>query len=487
MKNTKNLLLLTILVSFALLASCTNATTQTTSTGTIAVTTTSQVVSTSGKITLNNESITITSAGTYEISGNIADGKITVDTDEDAEVILKLDGVNITSSTGEAIFVKSGKATIELVAGSENTLTDAKNYVDTTDDAPNATIYAEEDMKITGSGKLTVNANYNDAITSKDDLTILGGNIIIIAADDGIRGKDSLTIKDGIISVTSGGDALKSDDETKGNLIIDGGNITIAAKSDGIQAYNTLTINGGIIDITESEEGLESEEVIINGGEISIVATDDGINASSSVETATENAPGQADTSLKLIITGGNLTVDAMGDGLDSNGIIEMSGGDVIVYGPTNDGNSALDYDGTFNITGGNLIAFGSAGMAQNASATSLQNTVLIGLSSSQASGTKFAIKNSSGNTIHEAISKKEFQAVLVSTSNLKTGESYTYEANGANIGNFTVSSVTSTAGTITNRMGGGMGGRGMPPAGFSGGNMPTPPNMHTTTNTITQ
>lgn len=203
------------MVSLTFLASCTNTTTQSTSTGATALVATSQNISTSGKIALNNESITITSAGVYEISGNIADGKITVDTGEDAEVILKLDGVNVTSSTGEAIFVKSGKATIELVAGSENVLTDAKKYADTTDDAPNATIYAEEDMKIVGSGKLTVNANYKDAITSKDDLVIEGGNIIIIAADDGIRGKDSLTIKDGVISVTSGGDALKSDDETK--------------------------------------------------------------------------------------------------------------------------------------------------------------------------------------------------------------------------------------------------------------------------------
>ena len=42
-----------------------------------------------------------------------------------------------------------------------------------------------------------------------------------------------------------------------------------------------------------------------------------------------------------------------LGDGLDSNGSITMSGGTVLVDGPTSSGDGALDCDYTANITGG--------------------------------------------------------------------------------------------------------------------------------------
>ena len=46
-----------------------------------------------------------------------------------------------------------------------------------------------------------------------------------------------------------------------------------------------------------------------------------------------------------LYIHGGNIVVDAVGDGIDVNGAMEMTGGVVLVNGPTNDGNGALDED----------------------------------------------------------------------------------------------------------------------------------------------
>lgn len=78
-------------------------------------------------------------------------------------------------------------------------------------------------------------------------------------------------------------------------------------------------------------------------------------------------------SSIMPVIKGGKLTVDARGDGLDSNGSIEMSGGVVIVNGPTENMNGALDYDGSFLISGGTLVAAGSAGMAQEPSVDSSQ------------------------------------------------------------------------------------------------------------------
>lgn len=421
-------------------------------------------------ITLNNESITITEAWEYTISGKIENWQIIVDVGEKNNVKIILDNVNVNNNSGSALYIKSGKATIELAWNSENILSDWENYSENSEDSPNATIYAVEDLIITGSGKLTVNWNYNDGINTKDDLTIENWEIVINSKDDGIRGKDSVTINNWNITITSGWDAIKSDHETKWNIIINNGNINIDAGSDGMEAYIMMTINDGNINISNSKEWLESQVITINGGKIDIVSTDDGINASDSSAT-TENIPWQWNDNLKIIINGGITTIDAEGDGIDSNGNIEMNGGQVIVYGATKDANAAIDYDGKFTINGWEIIAFGLSAMAQNASDTSTQNSVLLNLSSNQSVGSNFSIKDSSGNIVYEAISKKSFNSVILSNSKLKNWD-YTYEINGSKIGDFTISSI------ITGSWFGGFG-WGFPGGWFGSGNSqnrPTPP-----------
>lgn len=273
-KILKTLILGSTLALSAVLVGCSLGNSQTSGTETALI----QEVN-SENITLNDQSVKITKAGTYTLSGKISKGQVVVDVGEKQQVILKLAGVDITSQTSSPLLIKSGKATIELVAGTSNTLTDG-SYDENADE--NATIYAEEDLIIDGTGILTINANANDAITTKDDLVIKNGNITLSAADDGIRGKDSLTIENGTITIKAGGDGLKSDDEEKGSILINGGNITISAGSDGLDAYKSITINAGVINILESDEGIESKLITINGGDVAIKSTDDGINISDS-------------------------------------------------------------------------------------------------------------------------------------------------------------------------------------------------------------
>lgn len=71
------------------------------------------------------------------------------------------------------------------------------------------------------------------------------------------------------------------------------------------------------------------------------------------------------DTGEKLTISGGTLLVDAQGDGLDSNGTIEMTGGEVTVFGPTANDNGALDSNGGITVSGGTLVAIGSSEVAE--------------------------------------------------------------------------------------------------------------------------
>ena len=443
-------------------------TTSSTVASTSSSTTTSTIAqATSSNITLNDQSVSITQAGTYTLNGSISNGQVIVDVWEGNEVRLQLAGVDITSKESSPILIKSGKATIELVSGTSNTLTDSV-YDENADE--NATIYAEENLVIEGEGNLKINANGNDGITSKDDLTIKSGNIEVQAADDGIRGKESLTIDGGKISVVAGGDGLKSDHETKGSIVMNAGEVSISAGSDGAEAYKTITINGGTLNILKSYEGLESEVITINDGEISIVSSDDGINISDSSSTASEGMTHRNGTASGRILTinGGKVTIDAGADGLDSNGAIEMNGGTVVVFGPTDNGNAALDYDETFTINGGTLLAFGSNGMAMNVS-NGNQNSVLIGLSSQQSAGAKFSLVDSNGNTILEATPTKAWSSAVVSTAGLKLNSEYHYLVDGVEAGSFTLTSSVMSAGTSWGMMwghGGMWGGRpsGTPP-----------------------
>ena len=131
------------------------------------------------------ESLTITSQGTYNLSGTIENGSITVNVGDDDKVILVLNNVSITNSNGPAIYVENAdKVTIVLKEGSTNNLTDGG-----TSEEIDGCIYSKDDLVISGKGTLNVVANNADGIVSKDDLKIIEGIINVNANDDGIREK----------------------------------------------------------------------------------------------------------------------------------------------------------------------------------------------------------------------------------------------------------------------------------------------------------
>ncbi|MBS4218861.1 carbohydrate-binding domain-containing protein [Bacillus sp. FJAT-49711] len=204
-----------------------------------------------GGAVVKDEQILIRTSGTYVIKGTLDDGQIVVDAEDAGNVRLILNGATINSSTTAPIYVKQAdKTIISLEEKTENTLSDANDYVYESDnnDEPSAAIYSKDDLTINGSGALTVKGNYNDGIKSNDDLKITGGTIQVTSVDDGIIGRDLLAIKDATIHVTSGGDGLKaSNDEnkSKGNIALENGKFTIKADGDGVQAENTVAVADG--------------------------------------------------------------------------------------------------------------------------------------------------------------------------------------------------------------------------------------------------
>ncbi|MDR2609876.1 MAG: carbohydrate-binding domain-containing protein [Clostridiales Family XIII bacterium] len=221
-----------------------------------------------------NGAVTITGAGTYILSGASSDASVTVYADKDDEVRLVLDGVDITNPDGAVINSMQADATrIILADGSENSVRDGGEYSGTNADGePDATIFAKDDLSITGGGSLSVDANYLDAIVSKDILCISGGALTIDAADDGLRGTDGLIIAGGAIEVRAAGDGVKS---TK----------------DEENAKGFVRIIDGTLNIPSCYEGIEAPRIQIDGGNITINASDDGINAAAN----TADGSGAAD------------------------------------------------------------------------------------------------------------------------------------------------------------------------------------------------
>lgn len=336
----------------------------------------SDVTVTGNGAVAGNGVVTIQKAGTYVLRGNIAEGQLLVDAEEGAEIKLVFNGFTISnSSNAPLVFAGGTSVRIVLKDGTENTVSDLRNSAEEN----KAAIYTKSDLIISGNGTLAVQGRAEDAIHSETNVTVESGTLNLKAGDDGIH------------------------------------------------ADKTLTIQNGTVNVTESEEGLEGLVVDIQGGIITVTSNDDGINASGGSSSG-EKAPGEVTEGAAVNIGGGMVTVKAKGDGIDSNGDLTISGGTVVIDGPSDGGNAPIDYDGKGVITGGTVFASGDSGMFQSLNdGSSTQCSIVYYLSSTQAAGTKVIVADSKGNVIYENTNTtQDFNALLFSAADLKQGESYT-------------------------------------------------------------
>jgi len=298
----------------------------------------------------------------------------------------------------------------------------------------------------------------------------------------GMKAGSMLYISGGSLSLDTADDALHSN----GSLYITAGSVKIAAGDKGLHADADLTVSGGNVNISQSYEGIEAADILISGGTVRLKSSDDGFNASDGTE---QGAMGVA-SDCSLEISGGYVYVNADGDGLDSNGTMIISGGTVLVDGPTNDGNGALDSNSGISVTGGFLIAAGSSGMAEYPDDAS-QNVIVMTLDNYQNADTLVTICDQDGTEIISYAPSKKFNSVVFTSDALESGKEYTlylngsstasqenglyetgsYQKDGTESGSVTIEDAVSFIGTAKSMgMGGGMmGGRG----GFGGGQMP--------------
>lgn len=333
-----------------------------------------------GNVTVAGAIATITASGVYEIDGTLSNGRIMVETaDTDKGVVhVVLNGANITSSNNSPFTVTTAKDVRIFTADrTQNSLTDGTRAAETD---PTAVLYSKSDLILAGEGTLTINGTYQDGISSKDDLDIDGGTLVVTAKDDGIIGKDSVVIRGGDISVTSGGDGIKSDntealtlstnaddpyDGVKGYIKVKGGKVTInASNGDGIHAISYVEIKDNpTIDITTGGGSVITSSSSGGGwggggpgssagqkyeGETSLK----GIKASIPETVANYETLNESVTLIKLF--GGTININSRDDAVHSGGNIEVKGGEITIA--SDDDGIHADYtlliiNGSINVT----------------------------------------------------------------------------------------------------------------------------------------
>ena len=440
-------------------------------------------------VSVENGTITITSGGTYRLTGEYS-GQVKIEAAKTDTVRLVLDNAKITNSTGAAInVVSAAEAIIYTAAGTTNTVADEANYTATGDNDPDAAIYSTANLTLAGEGSLSVKGSYEEGIHTTGGLVIASGTLEVNAANTGIKGKDYVDITGGIVNVTAAQDGIKStntDDESMGFTRLSAGSVTVSAGDDGLKAPHTLEISGGTLNIEKSNEGIEAQYINILDGDVTVNSTDDGINASlkdSSSDTSSDTTSGTATAGQQtqqnqngqvqqapvgggaapggsqgstgqnqnmpqpptdgampgggggtfevvdaaINISGGTVTVNAEGDGIDSNGTATFSGGTVTVNGPTAGGNNALDSNGDLLLNGGTVTTGSTADMFEAPSSASTSGYLKITDSSALTQGSTVQVTDSSGTVVaNYKITKSGVQLVLVSNKNIVKGQSYT-------------------------------------------------------------
>lgn len=372
-----------------------------------------------GKDGLHSENADDTSKGFIYIANGTFD--ITCD----------CDGIDASGT----VTVKNGSVNITSGGGSENAEKKSEEFF------PGGRNQQNQSAEQTTEQSDSVSAK---GIKADGNLTIVSGEFSINSADDAIHSNSSITVSGGIYKILTG--------------------------DDGIHADANLTVTNGTLKIEKSYEGLEGQAINISGGTISIVSDDDGMNAAGGND---ESGFGgkmmqddfSTDENSSIIISGGKITINASGDGIDSNGNFYVKGGEIYVSGPENDGNGALDYSGDAQITGGTIVAAGMNGMAQNFGSSSTQGSILLNVSS-RSSGA-VTVKDSSGNVIISFTPEKEYNSVVISTPDIKKGETYTVTAAGESQTVEMSDIIYSSAGSATGSPGGGQnpgGGHGQTP-----------------------
>lgn len=300
--------------------------------------------------TIDGTTLTITTAGTYRITGSCSEGSVVVSKGL-SNVTLILDNLSLSSSTTAPVVVKkSANVNIHLVGTS--TLTDNEDPAnETSTDTTVAEAFEGAAVKVKsgstvtfcGEGNLNAVANAKNGIKGGATASLIfnqSGTINVsgnskyygattsgAAVNNGIAGDGSIVINQGTYVIKAANDGIKSTpdatDETEGTVIdtesagtvtINGGTFDIDVDGDGIQADTALNINGGTFDIRTWKGYSVWNNTLANAYSCK------GLKASG-------DRAEEAGIEPALNITGGTFTINTGDDAIHSDANATVTGG----------------------------------------------------------------------------------------------------------------------------------------------------------------
>lgn len=271
------------------------------------------------RIVVDGDTVTLTGAGTYLISGILSYGQIRINAADTDKLHLVFQGVSIRSCGSAALYVlNADKVFITLAADTVNTLQSEGAYLADENANVDAALYSKKDVSINGTGTLNISSEAGHGVAVKADLVMMDGIYQVTGAKHAISAKNSIRIKSGTYSLSAGTDGLhaeNADNAEKGFIYIAGGTFTVRAASDGIDAAATLQFIDGVLYVTASGKGVKSSgDLLIAGGTLQVNATDDAVH-----------------TNGNCSVTGGELTLVTSDDGIHADGNLSVHDGTIRV------------------------------------------------------------------------------------------------------------------------------------------------------------
>ncbi len=128
-----------------------------------------------------NSSVMISSPGTYTISGKNDHARIIVNSEKNGEVHLILENTGLSAEEGPVITVENSDRTIITVPYGTSSVLGTQGKDESGEDA---VIYTVDDLRIDGSGKLTLQGTNQDPISAEEDLEIQNVDLCLIHGEE---------------------------------------------------------------------------------------------------------------------------------------------------------------------------------------------------------------------------------------------------------------------------------------------------------------
>ena len=380
--------------------------------------------------------LTIAGEGTLKVNGNHEDG------------IHTNDGLVIASGTLEVNAANTGikgRDYVDILGGTIN-VTAQQDGIKSTNDTDEGQGWTR-----LSNGTVTVNAG-DDGFKASRVVEISGGSLTVEQSDEGIEAQ-YINVSGGDVNVTSADDGMNASLKTSDSESTDSSANTFDTANQQQNNQRQGSLPGGQQNGTsnQQQQGTGQPQPPAMSGTSQDGTSQNGTTGTGQQQNNTQNQgnqnmgqppamPGgnaqdgtsQNGTTFEVIdaainVSGGHVTVNAEGDGIDSNGVTTLSGGTLIVNGPSQGGNAALDTNGDLLLNGATVLSGSTADMFEAPSTNSTSGYLKLTNSSGFEQGSTVQVADSSGKVVaNYKVTKSNVQLVLVSSSSIVKGQSYT-------------------------------------------------------------